>query len=114
MAFETYPAVKAPKNIPTPVMKLFTPRYVPSNPLGIDLKRIIEFETLKIENADTIIHDEIIAIKSELTPVILGINDAATIIPKTLGKYDIWVARSSVSIEIKRGTKKNIVSNAIV
>jgi hypothetical protein len=95
-------------------MKLFTPRYVPSKPLGIALKIIIEFETLKIENAETIKHDEITAIKSELIPVILGINDAATIIPRTLGKYDICVARSSVIIEIKRGTKKNIVSNTIV
>lgn len=95
-------------------MKLFTPRYVPSKPLGIDLKRIIEFETLKIENAETIRHDEIIATKIELIPVIVGINDAATIIPRTLGKYDICVARSSVSIEIKRGTKKNIVSNTNV
>ncbi|GDY16216.1 hypothetical protein LBMAG54_10720 [Nitrosopumilaceae archaeon] len=95
-------------------MKLFTPRYVPSKPLGIALKIIIEFETLKIENAETIKHDEIIAIKSELTPAMLGISDAATIIPKTLGKYDICVARSSVILEIKRGTKKNIVSNTIV
>jgi len=95
-------------------MKLFTPRYVPSKPLGIDLKRIIEFETLKIENAETIKHDEIIAIKSEFVPVIVGINDAAMIIPRTLGKYDICVARSSVRSEIKRGTKKNIVNNTIV
>ncbi len=114
MAFETYPAVKAPKNIPTPVMKLFTPRYVPSKPLGIDLNMIIEFETLKIENAETIKHDEIIAIKSELVPVIIGINDPAMMIPRILGKYDICIARSSVKSEIKRGTKKNIVSNTIV
>lgn len=72
-----------------PTMKLFTPRYVPSKPLGIDLKRIIEFETLKIENAETIIHDEIIAIKSELTPIMLGINKAAMMIPRIRGKYDI-------------------------
>jgi len=95
-------------------MKLFTPRYVPSKPLGIALKIIIELDTLKIENAETIKHDEIIAIKIELTPVMLGINDAAMITPRTLGKYDIWVARSSVSIEIRRGTKKNIVSNTNV
>jgi len=95
-------------------MKLFTPRYVPSKPFGIDLKRIIEFETLKIENAETIIHDEITAIKSELTPIVLGINEAAMMTPKILGKYDIWVARSSVVFEMKRGTKKNIVSNIIV
>ncbi len=92
-------------------MKLFTPRYIPSKPFGIALKIIIEFDTLKIENAATIKPDEIIAIKMELFPVMFGINDAATIIPNTLGKYDICVARSSVSIEIRRGTKKNIVSN---
>ena len=95
-------------------MKLFTPRYVPSNPLGIALKRIIELDTLKIENAETIKHDEIIAIASELTPVMLGINDAAMITPRTLGKYDICVARSSVILEIRCGTKKNIVSNTNV
>lgn len=67
-------------------MKLFTPRYVPSKPLGIDLKIIIEFETLKIENAATIKHDDTIAIKSELIPTMLGINDAAMMIPRTLGK----------------------------
>ena len=114
MAFETYPAVNAPKNIPTPTMKLFTPRYLPSKPLGIALKRIIEFETLKIENAETIKLVETIAISMELIPIILGINDAAIMIPNTLGKYAICVARSSVTFEIKRGTKKNITSNTIV
>lgn len=97
-----------------PTMKLFTPRYVPSKPLGIDLNKIIEFDTLKIENAETMIHDEIIAIKSELTPIIFGINEAAMMIPKILGRYDICVACSSVILEMNRGTKKNIVSNIIV
>jgi len=95
-------------------MKLFTPRYVPSKPLGIDLKRIIEFETLKIENAATIKDDELIAVSNELVPDIIGIKDAAMMIPMILGAYAICVARSSVILEIKRGTKKNIVSNTIV
>jgi len=111
---EINPAVNAPENIPTPIMKLFTPRYVPSKPFGIVLKRIIEFDTLKIENAETIIHDDIIAIKSELLPIMFGIKAAAVIIPKILGMYDICVARSSVILAIKRGTKKNIVSRVIV
>ena len=95
-------------------MKLLTPKYLPSKPLGIALKRIIEFETLKIENAETIKLVEIIAVSKELIPIILGINDAAMITPKILGKYAICVARSSDIFEIKRGTKKNIMSSTIV
>lgn len=95
-------------------MKLLTPKYLPSKPLGIALKRIIEFETLKIENAETIKLVEIIAVSKELIPTILGINDAATMIPKILGKYAICVACSSVIFEIKRGTKKNITSSTMV
>jgi hypothetical protein len=95
-------------------MKLLTPKYLPSKPLGIALKRIIEFETLKIENAETIKLVETIAVSKELIPTMLGINDAAIMIPKILGKYAICVARSSVIFEIKRGTKKNITSNTIV
>ena len=105
---------KAPENIPTPTMKLLTPRYVPSNPFGIVLKRIIEFETLKIENAETIMHDEIIAIKSEYSPIVIGIKVAAVTIPRILGKYEICVACSSEILAINRGTKKNIVNKVIV
>jgi hypothetical protein len=84
--FETNPAVNAPENIPKPIIKLLTPRYVPSNPFGMDLKIIIELETLKIENAETIKHEEIIATKRESPPVTIGIIDAVVIIPRTRGK----------------------------
>jgi len=67
-------------------MKLLTPRYVPSSPFGMDLKIVIELETLKMENAVTIRHEEIIATKSELLPIIIGIIDAVVMIPKTRGK----------------------------
>jgi hypothetical protein len=43
------------------VIELFTPRYFPSKPCGIFLKKITELAVLKIEKAITIKEAEIIA-----------------------------------------------------
>ena len=40
------PAVSAPPNTPMPTIELFTPRYLPSKPLGIVLKKRTEFAVL--------------------------------------------------------------------
>lgn len=40
----TNPEISEAENIPIPTMKLFTPRNLPSKPLGIALKNITEFE----------------------------------------------------------------------
>ena len=38
------PEINDAENIPIPTMKLFTPRNLPSNPFGMALKNITEFE----------------------------------------------------------------------
>ena len=113
-ALVTYEAVKAPAKIPIPIIKLFVPRYVPSNPLGMVLNRIIEFEVLKIENATIIRHPAIVATVKDWISRVIGINKAATKIPKILGIKASLADFSSPILAVIRGTTKKTASNVIV
>ena len=106
--------MSAPKKIPSPTIKLFTPKNLPSKPRGIVLKRITELAVLKIENADTIRLDDTAATIKESNPLAIGISADAVIIPRIRGKYAICAAFSSEIFAINFGTTKNIASKVIV
>ena len=57
------------------MIALFTPRYLPSNPWGMLLKKITELDVLKMENAITIRHEDMIA---KAKPIVPTINDTET------------------------------------
>jgi len=65
------PAINAALKIPIPIIKLFTPRYLPSKPRGIVLNKRIEFDVLNIENAITIILEETAATTNESNQMLL-------------------------------------------
>ena len=95
-----------PAKIPIPVIALFTPRYLPSNPCGILLKKITELEVLKIEKPTTIRHDEIIAMAGPTLPIINGIEIPGITTARTLGTNAMMVARSSPNFDIILGATK--------
>ena len=99
------PAINAALKIPIPIIKLFTPRYLPSKPRGIVLNKRIEFDVLNIENAITIILEETAATTNESKPNVIGIKNAVVSTAATLGINAIVVARSSPNFEISLGTR---------
>lgn len=98
----------APANTPIPVTELCTPRYFPSKPCGILLKKITELAVLKMENATTIKHTEIIDTTKMLVPNMTGIINPAIRTAIILGAYEIKVARSSPNLDINLGATKKI------
>lgn len=98
----------APANTPIPVTELFTPRYFPSKPCGILLKKITELAVLKMENATTIKHTEIIATTKIPVPSMTGMTNPAIRTAVILGAYEIKVARSSPNLDINLGATKKI------
>jgi hypothetical protein len=103
------PVTIEPTKTPIPVTALFTPRYFPSNPWGMLLKKITELEVLKMEKPMTIRHDEIIAMRGPVLPIIKGIETPGIATARTLGTNATMVARSSPRVEIIFGaTKKTI------
>ena len=87
-------------------MELFTPRYFPSKPCGILLKKIMDVAVLKIEKAITIKEAEIIATAKEPWPIVIGINNPAITTAAILGAYDNDMERTSPIFDINRGAKK--------
>ena len=106
--FASCPVDKAPIKRPTVVIELFTPRYFPSKPCGMLLKKITELAVLKIEKAITIKEAEIIATTKDPCPIVIGINKPAISTAAILGAYDNDVERSSPIFDINRGATKKI------
>jgi len=106
--FVSCPVTIAPANTPIPVIELLTPRYFPSNPCGILLKKITELAMLKMENATTIKHTEIIDTTKTEVPNIRGITDPAIRTAIILGAYENKMARSSPNLDINLGATKKI------
>lgn len=98
----------APANTPIPVTELCTPRYFPSKPGGILLKKITELAVLKMENATTIKHTEIIDTTKTPIPNMRGMTNPAIRTAIILGAYEIKVARSSPNLDINLGATKKI------
>ncbi len=101
------PVTSDPTNTPVPVIALFTPRYLPSNPGGMLLKKITELDVLKIENAITIKHEDTMAKTKPIVPAISDTETAGIITAKIRGKYAIVVDLSSPIFAITFGARKN-------
>jgi hypothetical protein len=71
------------------------------------LKKMTELDVLKIENAITIKHEEIIAKAKPIVPTINGTETPGMTIANTLGMYAVIVARSSPIFAITFGAMKN-------
>jgi len=104
------PVTREPTNTPVPVIALFTPRYLPSNPWGMLLKKMTELDVLRIENAMTIKHEDTMAKTKPVAPTINPTETPGMIMPKTRGKYATIVDLSSPIFAITFGAMKNIPS----
>lgn len=99
------PAINAAMKIPIPIIKLFTPRYLPSKPRGMVLNKRIEFDALNNENAITITLEETAATTNESKPIVIGIRNTVASIGTVLGINEIVVVRSSPIFEVSLGIR---------